>query len=178
MARSRAEDQRGFVASEQGGSQSSAGRGRRDCNRLQTENRHQGAGQGERRGGQAGRRGSAAAPEATRLTGALSVRKERGAAEFPSQAQSPQRKVTWPWGRAPGRREEDTHLDVQPGCPCQQPVPAPPPGPSPQPFPCLGAGWRQESDTSSLPAAPPRASPLPGAPQMRPPPSPDPCQPR
>lgn len=135
MARSRAEDQRGFVASEQGGSQSGAGRGRRDCSRLRRENRHAGAGRGERRGG---RRGEGAPPPPPRKPPgsreALSARKKRGGAEFPSRLGRPQGRSRGPWESAPGRREGEAHLDVQPAAPASGPRPhrpqAPPHSPS------------------------------------------------
>lgn len=113
MARSRAEDQRGFVASEQGASQS-AGRGRRDCLRGRAGSEGQGEG--------AGRRGPAGS------RGVLSLREKRQGAGFPVTA----------GGRSHGRRDssrkEGKWLTWSPAWrPCQEPVPAalgPSPGPA------------------------------------------------
>lgn len=91
MARSPAEDQRGFVASEQGASQS-AGRGRRDCDCFRRENWLRGAGPGEPRRGAGGGEGSSCSPGSrTGSRGVLSMHKKHQGAEFPSQPQSPRK---------------------------------------------------------------------------------------
>lgn len=114
MARSPAEDQRGFVASEQGASQS-AGRGRRACDGFRRENWLRGAGPGEPGGGRAEGRGSSCSPGSPRVRGVY-YPCTRSAKEQGSQAGlSPRRESdTVPREeRQEGERERLTWTDSQ-----------------------------------------------------------------
>lgn len=128
MAQSRAEDQRGFVAAEQGASQS-AGRGRRDCDCLRRE------APGELTGseGQAGKRGASCA-------GGVICGKKRQGAALPSQSQSPQKESDRVPGEAPREGEGERG---SPGPPARLPVPearAPAQSPGPSSIPCPPPG--------------------------------------
>lgn len=167
MARSPAEDQRGFVASEQGASQS-AGRGRRACDGFRRENWLRGAGPGEPGGGRAEGRGSSCSPGSPRVRGVY-YPCTRSAKEQGSQAglSHPRGRVTGcPGKSARKERGKEAHLDGQPGRPCRSLSAQPLPPPSPAPAWVLGGAknltclW-----APSLPAAPPCACPLPGAPR-------------
>lgn len=127
MARSRAEDQRGFVAAEQGASQS-AGRGRRDCDCLRREAPRElagSAGQGEGSGvGGAGR--EKRVPAAAGGEG-VNRRTEWQEAHYPASLSHPKRQVTGSLGRHSRKEREEARLDLGLGCPCQRPLlhPAP-----------------------------------------------------
>lgn len=181
MARSRAEDQRGFVATEQGASQS-AGRGREGL-RLPAK---RGSGGNWLRGGRArgaeeegaqaeGRDAWLQARNRPGCAGALSVHKEhQGARSAAGLRVTPKRKVTWSPGTdrergAPGRPGTLSLPEIL--------APAKPPVPSSQPLrQDESAEWGRESDAAH--GRPLSLLPHPELPlcQVHPRPGPEPCQ--